>query len=959
MKDELNKGQRKGQGNDLNKANDAALDEALNTPLNEPLTDPLKSAVEAIVADTPSAEMLRHHAAAARAKLDQQLRPRAVTDNENASGIQHHADSVTAPHAADNTEITDSWNSIDDYIAAIPAYLANTLTAQQKLLFEEETRQSIPLRRALNDAKGTEESDFLAPAAARHSRTAGKKGWLAMAATVAAMAIGLFIVLPELPAFDQTALAQISEIDGELFHIVDGQLEVLAPGSVIDGRQRIRSANGSRAIITLDDGSQIEVDERSELSMTRRGSGNRIDVSRGRILVVASPQGSGTLDVFTDEFMVSVTGTIFEVAHGAGGSRVSVIEGSVNVLLQGETESLEPGDILGSRNDAYALNIADEIAWSENADQYIAMLQEVAAIQQELQAVMDSPNRYSTRLLDLAPENTVLYFAVPNAPEKIVEVYDVVSTRLQSSTSLQEVWAEFETATEAGQMEQVMAWLREIASALGDETVFTITMEDDGELNESEAIPVVLSEVDAEAFRASFEYQVEQIKAALIADGLDTDMEISIIDDPADALEGELSIMLVDDIMVASVGAAPLREMLDNINAGASAFAGTELHGHLSSNYDLGTEVLTAVDLSALLTLADDAPVEPADVEAVEDFYEGMEIVGLNNAQYLIAQYQQDNGDMNLTADMFFDGDRQGLMSWLANPGPMGSLEFFSTDTTLVGAALTREPLSILEEFEPLDLPDDFSAHAELELFYNVIGVLGGEIAVGLDGPTLPTPAWKVVVEAYDETVLQDSIEWTVNQFNERVAADDQDWNQNVDAEITLTAANVAGYTGFEVSLSVDAIETNDDDFDFLLDSASFNYAYVDGYLIAAPNVALIDRAISYYESGAGLHTDSDFRALMARDGYLDFSAISFSRLGELMGDITSVMPANLTTEQADALSQLDTEAGPSLSTALALSDKIHLAHNGSSMFSSNLFSQLAVLAPLIESVAEQAQAEE
>ena len=100
---------------------------------------------------------------------------------------------------------------------------------------------------------------------------------------MAAVAFFLFIALPDLPSFNQTRLAQVDEIDGELYQLVDGRLEALTTGTWINGRQRIRSANNSSALITLDDGSQIEVDERSELSMTRRGSGNRIDVSRGRI----------------------------------------------------------------------------------------------------------------------------------------------------------------------------------------------------------------------------------------------------------------------------------------------------------------------------------------------------------------------------------------------------------------------------------------------------------------------------------------------------------------------------------------------------------------------------------------------------------------------------------------------------------------------------------------------------
>jgi len=887
-------------------------------------TDTIEAAIDSIKADVPSVTEIASASERARAAIDVQRGPQGVV-----------TEGTEAPSAS------KSWDSIEDYIAAIPTYLAKELTPAQTLLFEEETRQSIPLHRALNEARGQEpdQSEFLAA-----SGKSSRYRWLAAAATVAALAIALFVVMPQLPSFDQSQLAQVEGIDGQLYQLVDGRLEALTPGTWINGRQRVRSAGGSSAIITLDDGSQIEVDERSELSITRRGIGNRVDVSRGRILVVASPQGSGTLDVITNEFAVSVTGTIFEVAHGTKGSRVAVIEGSVDVLLQGDTTSLEPGEVMDSRMERAALTAAEEIAWSQNADQYIAMLQEVVALQQDLQMVMDVPTRYSTRLLDLVPEDTAMYIAVPNAPEKIVDVYDVISARMESSETLSEYWAEFEANSEAGYLDLVMSWLREIGYALGDETVFAITMPDDIS-NEGDRVgaPVILSEVDADAFRASFDTQVQQLRDALEAEGLDSDeIEIAIIDDPADALEGELSIMLREDILVASISAAALQDMQANLENGSSAFVDTKLHGLLQYSYDQGTEILGAVDFSQLFT--------PLELDAQEA--EQLERIGISNLEYLIAQHQQQDGITTMSADVFFDGERQGVMSLLANPGPMGSLEFFSTDTTLVAAALLREPSSILEEFGPLQLPDDFEAQAELELFYNVMGILGGEVAFGLDGPALPTPAWKVVIEAYDETVLQESITWSVARFNEYTAT-----VEGFEAAIELTPANVGEATGYELTLSVEL--SADSELEFDLSPASFNYAYVDGYLIAAPDRGLIDRAIGFYTSGSGLQTDSEFQEFLARDGFLNFSAISFSRLGELVGDVIGSLPSNLTGEQQAAIDALDVDVGPSISSALALPDRIHLAHNGSSQLPIQLMSQLIALAPMLEDVAEQIEAEE
>lgn len=868
-------------------------------------------AIDSIKTDVPAASEIAAAGDRVRAALDSQRKSQEVVSSE-----LEVVDSV------------ESWNSIDDYVAAIPAYLAKSLSDSQMILFEEESRSSIVLRRALNEARAQDSNIEASSAQAEQSRRPVFR-WIAAAAAVAVIAVAMVIAVPDLPALDQTRVAQIDEIDGQLYRLVDGGLQALAVGTWVDGQQRLRSASGSTAIITLDDGSQIEVDERSEISMTRRGSGNRIDVSRGRILVAASPQGSGTLDVFTNEFMVSVTGTIFEVAHGAKGSRVAVVEGEVNVLLAGNTTSLTPGEAMASRMDFLTLNVEDEIAWSRDADEYIAMLQEVAALQQDLEAILDTQPRYSTRLLNLAPVDTAVYMAVPNAPEKIAEVYDVIRARAQTSQYLAEAWTEFETATEGQYLDEMMTLVREIGYTLGEETVFAITMNSDG--GDSVSVPVLLSEVDAESFAASFDQQLQVLRDVLAAQGHEDELEIELIGDPSEAMDGQLSIWLYDDILIATVDAATMLEMQGVVENQGSDFMDSEFHSLLESSYAQGTQMLGAVNIQQLAV--------PLDEDA-----EAMERTGLSNAQYLIAQHQQANSETTITADLFFSGQTGGAMNWLATPAPMGSLEFFSGDATFVAAMLLNEPISIVDELGELEMPEDAAAAAGFELFTNMVSVLGGEVAVGLDGPAFPTPAWKAVIEAYDSSLLQAGIEQSIALFNAYSI------ENSVGSAITLATADVDGYDGYLVNLSVDETISVGE-----WDSASFHYAFVDGYLIAAPDSALIDRAIGFYESGSNLQADSEFRELLARDGYLDFSALYFSRLGQLIGDFTQNLPSNLTQEQQQAVSALDVEAGPSMASVLALPDKMHFAYSGSSQMPLQIMSQLVALQPLIESMANQA----
>ena len=132
-------------------------------------------------------------------------------------------------------------------------------------------------------------------------------------------------------------------------------------------------------------------------------------------MVEASKQGSGHLYVQTGDCLVSVTGTIFSVDHGALGSRVGVIEGEVHVAQPGRTTVLEPGDQVATRAGMTSVPLAQQIAWSRNIARYAEMLASVRAIGREIDARVPMPAmRTSTRLLDRVPEGTVVYAAFPN-----------------------------------------------------------------------------------------------------------------------------------------------------------------------------------------------------------------------------------------------------------------------------------------------------------------------------------------------------------------------------------------------------------------------------------------------------------------------------------------------------------------------------------------------------------------
>jgi len=230
------------------------------------------------------------------------------------------------------------------------------------------------------------------------------------------------------------------------------------------------------------------------------------------------------------------------------------------------------------------------------------------------------------------------------------------------------------------------------------------------------------------------------------------------------------------------------------------------------------------------------------------------------------------------------------------------------------------------------EAPDSADVGFELDLRRDVIATLGGEAALGLDGPALPTPSWKAVIEVYDEPRLQESIEYAIRHLNQRSTDDG--------VSLLISAADVDGYSGYRISIT-----SSDGAAVPFQGMASVHYAFVDGYLVAAPNDALVARAIGHYRSGGGILTDDEFRRLLPQGGQLDFSAVTFSRISGLIADVIETMPSAFSAEQQEMVKELS--RGPSMVSVYAGPDSMRFVQNGSSElpFSiSQLFSLQAVI---------------
>jgi len=837
----------------------------------------LDRAVDAVRDDAPDAELMR--AAADR-----------VWEKLTAAARSNPAVAAAAGAAA----VVDTIRGCDDYQALLPAYLAGELTPARRLLLEDHSRECVACRRALIAARSGRAAAAPHPAVVPGRRTAfPRRALLAAAAALVFVLVGGWLVWNG--ALMSGPVATVAAVDGALL-AVEPTPAPLAGGALIEAGDAVRTAKGSHAVVRLVDGSEIEMAERTQIRVREKLRGTTVYVDRGSIIVEAADQRPRHLYVATAEAQVSVTGTIFAVQHGVRGSRVSVVEGEVQVRQGRELTVLSPGDQVTTRASLAAVSVEDDIAWSRNFDRYVGLLSELSSLRREIaRRVAPSETRFASELVAYAPADSVLYAALPNLSGTLAESYQVFRERLATSPVLARWWQD-DVGERAGDLDDAIDRLRALGEHLGPEIVFALTAEPGASHTFLDA-PVILAAVARpDSFRAALEAEIARLRAEHGAAGGDGE-GIVLVDDPAaiPAGAGGLFVWLGDGLLVATPEAARLAATAADVAAGGSGFTAGKLGGVVADAYADGTQWLAAVDVAGIL--GDEADDEE------------LAATGFGDVEQLVVE-RWDEGDRGVTsAEISFVGERRGIASWLAAPAPMGSLDFVSAEAHLAAAFVVKEPAALLDDLAAL-AGGETGEWAEIErrlglsLRDDVAAPLGGEVAFALDGPLLPEPSWKVIVEVYDPATLQHTLETAVAEADARSRAEGG-------SGLTYGAETAGGVTYHRIAYG---------------DGDGVHYLFVDGYLVAAPSRALLERTLAQRAAGSTITAAARFRDLLPRDGHADFSALFFQHVGPLLAPMADVIGRNsggLSDEQRRSLAALVEDSEPTLAYAYGGPDRI------------------------------------
>ena len=694
--------------------------------------------------------------------------------------------------------------------------------------------------------------------------------------------------------------ARVDSIEGQAYRIGSAGEQALKLGDEVSEGEFIRTGANSHAKVRLLDGSQVEMNQRAELAVSASRRDTTIHLDQGSIIVQAAKRHTGHLYVRAPDCTIAVTGTVFSVNSGTKGSRVAVVEGEVHVKHAGVESILHSGEVVATTQSVGVVSVREEIGWSSDLDHELALLGEFSKLRTKLKEIQTPGPRYESKILPLLPTDTVLYIGIPNLGDALQQANQIFQQQLSQSTVLQDWWNKSGKSDQHPTPQELIDQIHAISQYLGDEVVITARA---SSVSDSHG-PVLLAEVRQPGLK---DY-LQQHLANTLTSGQGTG-NLRVIDAQSlSSLSGDERgmIMLVrSKTLVVGGDAASVRQMSAQLDAGATLFAGTDFGQRIANVYRRGTETLVAANLGQIVK----------SVHAKQEESQALRNSGFNEIKYLIATRGESasQGDNRITLE--FNGQRHGIASWLAAPAPMGSLDYVSTNAGAAVSFVAKQPALMLDDiFSTISASDPnfkeglarTNGELGLDLRNDLASALGGELTLALDGPVLPTPSWKAVIEVTNSGALQVAIDKLVQSFN----LDAQKSNR---PGVTINQAQVGGRTFYTIESQVGGLSTE------------YDYTFADGYMIMAPSRALLLAALQTHANGTSLARSASFRALLPKDNQANFSAMIYQNLSPILKPLAS----QLTSGQLALLQQLAVDAKPSVFCAYGESDRLEVASSG------------------------------
>lgn len=293
----------------------------------------------------------------------------------------------------------------------------------------------------------------------------------------------------------------------------------------------------------------------------------------------------------------------------------------------------------------------------------------------------------------------------------------------------------------------------------------------------------------------------------------------------------------------------------------------------------------------------------------------------VSGARYFSLEEKQAGKEMVASAALGFDGPRTGMAGELADPSPIGSLDYISPEAVAVLGFVVKDPGAIVDSALSITQGSWSAARQTLsdehqEKGFNVrdefAASLGGEFAIAMDGPIMPVPSWKLVTEVYDPGRFQAALQHFVDAHNQAAHTGNK--------PIIVTGKEVVdGRTYYSIAQA---------DSGPIMEA---HYTFDRGYLVAGPTRALVAQALRLNTAGTSIRHSSKFLEMTPRDRHLNFSAVIYQNLGDSLAPLAMLagsMAPQGDSRRGNPLQGL-THVKPTLYAVYAEPDRIAMTANG------------------------------
>jgi len=262
------------------------------------------------------------------------------------------------------------------------------------------------------------------------------------------------------------------------------------------------------------------------------------------------------------------------------------------------------------------------------------------------------------------------------------------------------------------------------------------------------------------------------------------------------------------------------------------------------------------------------------------------DLASITGVKHLFLEQRSPAGSEENEITLTFNDTRKGIASWLADSGSGGAAEYLPADV-LAGAYVSmREPGQLFGELTELltkQEPDFQSNLTELEqkLGAGFVGTLasalGTEAAFGVQGLSTSGPTWMLAGLANDPGVIDSSIAKIVETANAELDP------AKPELRVVLGEENINGRVWKTMKASGLPF--------------GVTWTYDGGYMVAASDRAIAERAIATRNGGSALVWSTQFQSQLPASAGIHPSAFAWLNTQGALGLLTALTASPATNE--------------------------------------------------------------